>query len=132
MGSELRRRFGRGYLSVGFVFGQGAYRTVEVRDGRAILVEHTIGPGTSADASAPFVATRTPVLVADLRKLPPGPAARWFAAPHPLREAGGTFASDEDMIDTAVLSSRHDIIVFVARMTASTPIAAPPHAPEAR
>ncbi len=118
MGSRLRATFGRAYLSIGFLFGEGTYRTIELRDGRAVSTEHTIGASSAGDAAGPFVATGAAVLVADLR-VARGPVAAWFAAPHALREAGGTYVPEAQMTEQAVLSSRHDLVIFVAHMTAS-------------
>ena len=121
MGAQLRRRFGADYVSVGFLFGQGSFRTVEVQSQRAVLVEHAVGPAPADHVTAPFVATRRNVVVADLRAAR-GAVAAYFAAEHPMREAGGTFSSEADLTTPVRLSARYDIVVFVDRMTGSHPL----------
>jgi erythromycin esterase len=122
MGAALRRRLGRDYVSVGFVFGSGAFRTVEARDGRAVLTTTSFGRPPASDISAPFAATNKPLLIADLRHLPSGPVSAWFARPHPTREAGGTPITEADATRPIVLLAEFDAVVYVDRTTGTRPL----------
>jgi len=122
MGGNLRRRFGRDYFSVGFAFGEGGFRTVEVQGNRAVLVEHTVGAATPDDVTAPFTATGRPILVADLRAARASSVADWFMAPHPMREAGGTFSSEADLTSMVVLPAQFDAVIYVKQTTGSRPL----------
>ena len=54
MGRHLRERLGADYLAVGFLFGHGEFRAVELTDKKRGPTVHTIGPPSDADVSAPF------------------------------------------------------------------------------
>lgn len=117
MGQPLRQRFGRDYLSVGFLFGQGEFRTFELRDGRAVTEAHTYGPPPVDDIAAPFAATHRRGLIVDLRTLPSGVVGAWFHQARPMREVGGTYMSEADAPQPAILPSELDVVVYVDRMT---------------
>ena len=62
-----------------------------------------------------------PICVLDLRRAD-GEAARWLAAPHPLRSIGSAFSSEAAMIKTIVLPNAFDAVIYVDRTTGSVPV----------
>ncbi|MBK9035341.1 MAG: erythromycin esterase family protein [Myxococcales bacterium] len=123
MGSDLRRRFGTGYVVFGFVFGQGSFQAIDGTKGRGdTLREHTLGPAPESDASTPFARVGQPTLVADLRTAPHGVVATWFAAPHPMRDVGAVFSNEANMTSPVALSRAFDAVIYVDKTTRARPL----------
>jgi erythromycin esterase len=119
MGSHLRRQLEDDYVSIGFVFSQGSFQAMQNRE----LKEITLGAPPEPNASVVFSRTGKPLLVVDLRTLPPrGIVHDWFAAPHPVRDAGLGFFSEQDMTVSQILPVLYDAVIFVERTTRARPL----------
>jgi erythromycin esterase len=121
-GRTLRERHGKDYVVFGFAFGDGSF---QVRDHsktkETAVTAVTLGAPQVGDVSAPFRAAGKPVIVVDLRKAPRGVVADWFASPHPMRETGSVFTSDDAMSYPQEVSNRYDALIYVDKTTASRP-----------
>lgn len=121
-GQHLRERHGKDYFVFGFAFGEGSFQAIDWSKGKgSALAEHTLGPPPVWDVSAPFRATGKPIVVVDLRTAPRGVVADWFAAPHPMRETGAVFSSEEGMTSQQTLSKRFDAVIYVDKTTRARP-----------
>jgi len=122
LGAHLTKAFGKDYVVFGFLFGEGSFQAMIGQPGAMRLREATLGPAPAHDLSAPFTRTGKPLLVVDLRALPAGPVARWFAGVHPMRELGSVF-TDERAATSAVRADQlYDALIFVAKTTRAKPI----------
>lgn len=121
MGSHLRKRFGKDYVTIGFGFGEGSFQAIK-RERRLGLQEHTLGPAPAIDASTAFTRTGHPIVLADLRAAPRGVVADWFAAPHPMRETGAVFFDEAAMTSAYALAGRFDAVIFVDKTTRARPL----------
>jgi erythromycin esterase len=123
MGEWLRRSFGADYLTIGFVFNQGAFQAIGRNDhGGGSLAEFSVGPSLDSNLAAAFSRTGIPLSLLDLRGRPAaGPVAAWLTSPHPMREIGALFAGDAEMAAPAVITDRFDAILFVDRTTRARP-----------
>lgn len=106
----------------GFAFGEGSFQARDFTAGEdGGLKEHTLGPPPAWDVSAPFRATGKPTVVVDLRTAPRGVVASWLAAPHPMRDTGSVYSSEENMSSAQELSKRYDAIIYVDKTTRARP-----------
>jgi erythromycin esterase len=122
MGSHLRRQLKTGYVNLGFVFSQGSFQAIE-RGQRSGLNEITLGDPPESNASVAFARTGKPLLVLDLRALPArGTVHDWFAAPHPVRDIGAVFTTEQNMTVMHVLPVLYDAVIFVDRTTRARPV----------
>lgn len=123
MGEYLHRRFGADYLTIGFVFNQGAFQAIGRNDhGGGSLSEFSVGPCLDSNLAAAFSRTGIPLSLLDLRGRPAaGPVAAWLTSPHPMREIGALFVGDAEMTTPAVITDRFDAILFVDRTTRARP-----------
>ncbi|HLX08860.1 MAG TPA: erythromycin esterase family protein [Thermoanaerobaculia bacterium] len=122
MGEHLRRAFGPDYLSIGFVFNQGAFQAIGRTARGGGLQEFSLGPCPDGDLAAAFSRTGIPLALLDLRGRPAsGPVAAWLTSPHPMRETGAVFTTEENMTETTVITDRFDAVLFVDRTTRARP-----------
>jgi erythromycin esterase len=127
LGEHLRRRFGAGYLAIGFVFNRGAFQAIDGSRRRETLAERTLGPAPPEDLGAAFARTGLPAFVLDLRGLqsPGAAAADWLAQRHPMRETGAIFTGEAAMVFPVVVPERFDAVLFVDRTTRARPLPPP-------
>ena len=121
LGQRLASEHGRQYVAFGFVFAEGAFQAVDMTKGARGLREFSLGPAPEADVSTAFSRAGCELCIVDLRKAPTGEVADWFAAPHPMRETGSVFSSEEAMTSPVRLAQRFDAIVFVRVTTRARP-----------
>jgi erythromycin esterase len=122
MGSHLRKQLKTGYLNVGFVFSQGSFQAMQRTNGGGGLNEITLGAPPESDVSVAFARTGKPLLVLDLRALPrTGVVRDWFWSPHPMRETGAVFSTEQNMTNTVVLPELYDAMIFVDKTTRARP-----------
>jgi erythromycin esterase len=127
MGEFLRRKLGSGYLSIGFLFDQGAFQAMRV-GGRDLMGLHeiSVGPSPIDSLAAVFHRTGLALGLLDLRSCPrSGAVGAWLTSPHAVREAGAFFPGEPQMwtVPTAV-TERFDGLVYVDRTTRSRPVLA--------
>jgi len=120
---RLRRETGRrDYLAVGFLFGEGSFRALDLARRRGVQEIEVPAPPES-HASVAFSRTGKPLLLLDLRALPRRGSARdWFAAPHPVRDFGGAFVDDRAQSEPVILLTQYDAVVYVDRTTPAHPM----------
>ncbi|MBK7193017.1 MAG: erythromycin esterase family protein [Myxococcales bacterium] len=125
MGHHLRARFGAGYLPIGFAFDHGSFQATAVTmDHGHPVTEHRLGPASELDVAAPFTRVGSPIAIVDLRTPPRGAVADWLAAPHPIRDAGSGYASEEAMTWPQALAQKFDALVYVRETTRARPLPA--------
>ncbi|HWO26724.1 MAG TPA: erythromycin esterase family protein [Kofleriaceae bacterium] len=123
MGSHLRKRYQQAYVNFGFVFGEGSFQALDLMKPARPLTSHTLGPPPEHNASVAFSRTGKPLLVLDLRALPRrGPVRDWFAAPHPVRDTGAVFSSEQNMTFPQVLPRLYDAVIYVDKTTRARPL----------
>jgi len=124
MGSHLRKQFKAAYVNVGFAFSQGSFQAIQTVGGpRGTLNEISLGEPSESHASVAFARTGKPILVLDLRAIPgKGAVHDWFAAPHPVRETGAVFSSEDNITVTQRLPELYDALIFVDRTTRARPV----------
>jgi erythromycin esterase len=124
MGGHLRKQLKADYVNLGFVFSQGAFQAIEMKNSpRGELNEITLGDPPEFNASVAFARTGKPLLVLDLRALPKkGAVHDWFTAPHPVRDTGAVFSTEQNMTSAVVLPELYDAVIFVDKTTRARPI----------
>ena len=90
MGGRLRELYGDRAVSCGFVFQQGGFRAVGMA-GKGVR-PFTVGPSPGGSLDTTFAALGMPLFAIDLRHLPAGKVADWFATPHVSRQIGGSYS----------------------------------------
>ena len=122
MGQRIRQRLGAGYVSVGFLVNQGAYRACPDPKEPRTTVEVPLGsvePGFAAEA---FARVDIPIFAVDLRKAPTGIVADWLTAPHLLQSFGWIVQKDSPKGYPGFLAHAFDVAVHVDHTTASRPL----------
>jgi erythromycin esterase len=124
MGGVLKAKYKADYLPIGFIFGQGSFQAIDGTKASRLPGELSVGPAPEYYASAAFAKTGKPLLALDLRKLPKhGKVADWFAAKHPLREAGSVWQGEAAMMFLQALPRAYDAVIYIDRTTRARPIA---------
>jgi erythromycin esterase len=121
MGGRLRELYGDRYVSCGFVFQQGGFRAVDMA-GNGIR-SFTVGPPPGGSIDATFAALGLPLFAIDLRHLPAGKAADWFAGPHVSRQIGGGYSESTPGVWLLRMraAQAYDLLIFVDKTTPSKP-----------
>ncbi len=112
MGTELRRRHGSGYVSVGFTFGEGTFRALTRGDMAPGPVEQRIKGPVEDSFDAALTLAKPPMFAVDLR-VAKGVIRDWLATPAVVTEVG--FVSGGEAADRrwTVPSRAYDIVVHV-------------------
>ncbi|MCB9571311.1 MAG: erythromycin esterase family protein [Kofleriaceae bacterium] len=110
MGGHLRKELGaKDYRIFGFGFGDGSFQARDQSgEHGGELGEITLGPAPEWDLSAPFTRAGLDLAVVDLRTLKAGVVRDWFAAPHPMRDTGAVFVTEEAMSELATVTDLFD------------------------
>jgi erythromycin esterase len=124
-GNWLRKRYGRDYVNVGFVFGDGSFQAMDgIKGHKPSLAEFTVGPAPETDGSQVFLGAGKPLLALDLHAIPAtGAVHDWFAHPHPFREIGAMFSGEPQMAQPMNLPALYDAVIFVAHTTRARELA---------
>lgn len=122
MGAHLRRIFGEQVALCGFLFQQGSFRAIDMTTHAATI--YTVGPPPEGSLDATFAAAGVPLFAADLRHLPGGKVADWFAAPHVSRQIGAGYseATPGIWLQRTRAARAFDVLIFVGKTTASRPL----------
>jgi erythromycin esterase len=119
MGGHLRQFFPGQVVSCGFVFQQGSFDAVDmtINESRAF----TVGPPPPGTLDATLAAVGMPLFAIDLRRLPAGKIADWFASPHFSRQIGGGYSEATPGVWMHRINAPQDfdLLIFVARTTPS-------------
>lgn len=122
MGRYLRQVLGDDLVVFGFAFGSGGFLAVEgPAPSRRGLTAFQVP--ALADSTLDGVLSRTGFSIAafDLRQLPAsGPAAQWFAQPHPTRSVGSMAYGSSGFRSQAV-PRLYDALLYVDSTTPSRP-----------
>ena len=121
MGGYLRAKFRRELVNFGFAFGQGSFRAMEA--GRNQLREFTVQPLAMGSLDGTLATANIPILALDLRELPKGPVANWFARPRAMRSIGAIYNENDPeapmFVSHEVWPKDFDVILFVEKTTPS-------------
>ncbi len=109
VGERTAKRYGRAYLSIGFLWNQGGFRASSP-DGKRL---HTVGPESKGGLGATLARAAIPLFALDLRRAPKGVVRAWFDAPHFTRDIGATYTTDINMEGVFYLSRQFDAVLFV-------------------
>jgi erythromycin esterase len=115
VGQRLAQQRGRDYVTFGFVWNQGGFGAVEYSGPWA----HQVGPEAPGGLGATFAQLGVPLAAFDLRAAPRGVVASWLAAPHPMRNIGALFTTEDRMDDVTRLSTCFDAVLFIDRTSAA-------------
>ncbi|MBI4787150.1 MAG: erythromycin esterase family protein [Chloroflexi bacterium] len=119
MGTYLRERFGREYLSMGFAFYRGSFNAMEFdsaknRYGAVAIQQAALPPANSHESY--FHAVGLPRFLLDLRELESEENAEtvWMTGPHPFRSIGAVYDPSRplDYCYDARLPEEFDLIVY--------------------
>jgi erythromycin esterase len=124
MGALLRQRLGQGLVVMGFSFDQGSFRAVETGAG---LREFTVGPAVEGSLDRTLAGVGLPYLALDMRTAArTEPAATWLSQPLKMRSIGAMFSAAIEPLSyyARFVQRDFDVILFVARTTASRGLAA--------
>jgi erythromycin esterase len=91
MGEHLRRMYGAEFVNLGFVFGKGSFRALDLANNRE--TEFTLKDPPAGTIDAAMAGVGLPRFAADLRDLPAGPAADWFGGDRRSRQIGTAYST---------------------------------------
>ena len=119
MGGHLREFFGDRLVSCGFVFQQGGFRAVDMTVNQ--VGDFTVGPAPRGSLDATLAGVGAPLFAIDLRHLPAGKVADWFAEPHFSRQIGGGYseATPGVWMHRMRAAREFDLLIFVDKTTPS-------------
>jgi erythromycin esterase len=119
MGGHLREFFGDRLVSCGFIFQQGSFRAVDMTTND--VSAFTVGPPPRGSLDATLAAVGIPLFAIDLRRLPEGEVAGWFAEPHVSRQIGGGYseATPGVWMHRIRAARDFDLLIFVDKTTPS-------------
>lgn len=119
MGGHLREFFGDRLVSCGFVFQQGSFRAVDMAANQ--IGDFAVGPPPRGSLDATLAALGARLFAIDLRHLPEGRVADWFAEPHFSRQIGGGYseATPGVWMHRLRAAREFDLLIFVDRTTPS-------------
>jgi erythromycin esterase len=123
MGSVLRKTFGKGLVTCGFLFNKGSFRA---RSQNGELKDFSVEPLPEASLDATLAASGLKLFALDLRTAPnEGPVADWLNGKHSTRNIMAGFSQDAPgyTIFEQVPRQRYDCLFFVDRTTAARAIA---------
>jgi erythromycin esterase len=122
MGGRLRELYGDHAVSCGFVFQQGGFRAGDEMAGNAVS-PFTVGPPPGGSIDATFAALGLPLFAIDLRHLPAGKVADWFAGPHVSRQIGCCYSESTPGVWLLRMraAQTYDLLIFVDKTTPSKP-----------
>ena len=121
MGQFLRARWGKAYLSVGFAFDHGDFRSGDSLDNDRVH-PFTVGPLPPGSFDATLNATGLPRFILDLRTPPVGVVTDWLSAQHNKREIAERFNPTWPSATSGRLAAtarEFDLIAFIAETTAA-------------
>jgi erythromycin esterase len=119
MGGHLREFFGDRLVTCGFIFQQGGFRAVDMAT-RSVNA-FTVGPPPRGSLDATLAALGAPLFAIDLRGLPKGTVADWFAERRVSRQIGGGYSEATPGVWMHRIHAAHDfdLLIFVDRTTPS-------------
>jgi len=133
MGMNMKRMLGSDYLSIGFVFNRGTFRsrdsTIDSWKTRGAQKSFTVEsfPGSYGAAMS---RVGMPIFFLDLRTLPAaGQAAgvhEWFSTHHFLKSIDSVFAGEKDILHAFRLPQLFDGVIFFESTTATRPVSTTP------
>jgi len=129
MGKLLAERHGPAYVNIGFGWSEGAFQVRDARQSGSPITAVTLPPPFHRDGSTVFVRAGCERCLLDLRDLPPGDIAAWFAGPHIVREPGAAFEAEHRITEVQQLSRQYDAYVFIRESTPTHPLTTPRAAP---
>lgn len=127
MGDELKKRFGKQYLSVGMLFNRGSFQAASafaVPSGTPRIRPFTVGSAIEGSFEDVFARAGMPLFVLDLRRLPAsGNNTNWFGNEHPARDIGNRFSqeNERDYYSTLILPKHYDLVIYTDTTTRARP-----------
>lgn len=119
MGSYLSKWFGKDYVTFGFAFNEGSFRSREMGKD---LREFTVGSAPDGSLDRALASTGIPILALDLRQLPTqGAVAEWLDQPHLTRSIGAIYSdqSPDNYFSNQRPQGAYDVLLFVAKTSAA-------------
>ncbi len=122
MGIELRQRYRKQYLALGFSFGEGMHNALAIDEEGKLLI-HPRPPFLIAPKRAgsyeQVLARAGRQYVLDLRAAPVGEVREWLEGPHPFRVLNDVHHSEEDNYHQAPLSRWFDVLLYLEQISPS-------------
>lgn len=118
MGRRLRETWGKGYITIGFAFGQGSLIGLDWREKPSSrLDEFSVGAANSGTFDGDLALAGLGTFVIDLRNAP-APIAAWLRSPQSMHDLGGRFYGPAKCFGTYVPSRDFDAIIYVDKVAA--------------
>lgn len=117
-GAHLKTSIGPRYRSVGFVFGEGAFRAVDAEDGR--LKTFTVSAPKPGSLDASFRETGIPVFFLDVAALD-AETRKWLSATRPVRGVGAGYDArfPDRYYEDLPMGMLYDGLAFVDKLSAA-------------
>lgn len=123
-GTHLKRMYGDRYLTIGFVFGQGAFQAWDLSNTwpASAVRRVEVGPAPVGSLGEALHRGNMPLFALDLREKPDASDARqWLATPRLSYLAGSTFWSTKDTLFTDSVTKQFDAIIYIDKTTRARP-----------
>ncbi|MCP4591890.1 MAG: hypothetical protein GY842_14230 [bacterium] len=124
LGWHLNQMLGADYVSLGFVFHQGAFQAIDATrvgpDRR--LRQITLGPPPPDFLGAALARAGLPILALDLRSPAPDMVATWFRTPQSMRRIGIFMTGEKSMYKTMTPRVSFDALFFVETTSRARPL----------
>ncbi len=124
MGQHLRRMLGDSMVVFGFAFGRGGFQAMEMPfPSRRGLIVFDVPPLPDSTLDGTLARAGLRLAAVDLRRLPAGPVAAWFAERHGTRRIGAGFgdAFAANFVSPEVTAHQYDALLYVDSTTAARP-----------
>ena len=113
MGERLRKEWGRGYVTIGFAFGEGGFLALDWTNGKQSndLRSFTLGRAAEDTFDGALGLAKLPAFVVDVRAAD-GPMGAWLRSPQRVHSIGTDFWGNEG-VGVLAPSRSFDAILYV-------------------
>ena len=122
MGERLRKAWGRGYVTIGFAFGEGGFLALDWTKGKQSndLLPFTLGRAPEGTFDGALGLAKFPAFLVDLRATD-GPVGAWLRSPQRAHSIGTDFWGNDGFI-TLAPSRSFDAILYVDHVSPIHPL----------
>lgn len=122
MGRLLRERWGAGYVSIGFAFGEGSLLALDWQKGPSNQrASFTLGPAPTGTFDGDLRLAALPTFVVDVRAAE-GPVGAWLRSPQRMHHVGGRFEGPERSFERYTPARAFDAVIYLDRISAIHPL----------
>ncbi len=122
LGRMLREKWGSGYVSVGFAFGQGSLHAMDWRSGRSSKRDNfTLGAAPRGTFDEALGLAGLPSFVVDLRGAR-GEVGAWLLSPQKMHHVGTGFGGEEEAFQQYKPGRAFDAVIYLDKVSAIHPL----------